>query len=85
LAAYDHAGKRLADVPVPPIAAVDEVVATGGGVLAEIATYLRPPYFERYDEASGAVSETKLAETSPVHFDDVTVSREFATSKDGTR
>jgi prolyl oligopeptidase len=50
-----------------------------------VETFLRPPYFSRYDERSGKASETKLAQTSPVSFHDVEVVREFATSKDGTK
>ena len=55
-----------------------------GTLLYSIATYLRPPYFSRYDEAAGKSSETALAQTSPVSFADTEVMREFATSKDGT-
>jgi prolyl oligopeptidase len=86
IAAYDHAGKRLPDLPTPPICAVPELVAAGDGtLLAQIETYLRPPYFERVSEATGQTSETALAQTSPVQFDDAVVIRDFATSKDGTK
>jgi len=84
--AFTKAGKLLPDLPLPGLAAVDEVVPVAGGqVLYSIATYLRPPYFERYDESSGNAVESKLAETSPVKFDDAAVTRVFATSKDGTK
>ena len=86
IVAYTHDGKRLADPPLPKIAAVDEVVPLGqASLLYSVATYLRPPYFERFDEASGTATESKLFETSPVDFSDATVKRVFATSKDGTK
>ena len=86
LAAYTLDGKRLPEVPLPPVAAVDDAVALPDQTLLyQVATYLRPPYFLRYDEARHAASATKLTETSAVHFDDATVTRAFAESKDGTR
>jgi prolyl oligopeptidase len=86
LAAYTLDGKALPDVPLPPVAAVGEVAAMPDQTLLyQIQTYLRPPYFDRFDPRTRRASPTALAETSPVHFDDATVTREFATSKDGTR
>jgi prolyl oligopeptidase len=86
LAAYTLDGKTLPDVPLPPVAAVNDIAALPDHTLLYgIATYLRPPYVARYDEATGKVSETALAETSTIHFDDTQVTRAFATSKDGTR
>jgi prolyl oligopeptidase len=86
LAAYTLDGKPLPDVPLPPVSAVNEVAALPDRTLLyEVATYLRPPFFQRYVEATGQVAETRLAETSPVHFDDTNVTRAFATSKDGTQ
>jgi prolyl oligopeptidase len=82
---YDMSGKKQGELPLPGVAAVDEVLPLGDGVLFSIATYLRPPYFARYSAASGKAAETALAQTSPVKFDDAEVVREFATSKDGTK
>ena len=83
---YAHDGKRLGTLPLPEMAAVDEVESLDdGSLLYDIETYLRPPYFSRYREATGKAEETALAQTSPVRFDDAEVLREFATSKDGTR
>jgi prolyl oligopeptidase len=86
LAAFSHDGTPLADVALPPVAAVDEVTAMpDGSLLYKVSTYLKPPYFVRFDPATGRVSATALVQTSPVHFDDAVVTREFATSRDGTR
>ena len=86
VAAFDHDGKPRGALPLPEVADVDELEAVGdGSLLVAVRTYLQPPYFVRYDEASGQAGPSKLRQTSPVAFDDVEVVREFATSKDGTK
>ena len=83
---YDHDGKPRGTLPLPDVAAVNEIAAWGdGSLLFSVATYLKPPYFARYDEPSGKVTTSKLVQTSPITYDDVEVERVFATSKDGTR
>jgi prolyl oligopeptidase len=72
-------------LPLPAVASVAEVEPLPDGTLLySIETYLRPPYFSRYNEASAQAQETPLAETSPADFSDAEVLREFAPSKDGT-
>jgi len=56
-----------------------------GTILYSVSTYLRPTYFSRFDETTGKSEISKLAQTSPVKFDDAEVVRTFATSKDGTK
>ena len=86
VAIFDHDGKPQGKLPLPDVSAVDEVESVGdGSLLVSIATYLAPPYFARYDEASGKSTDTLLRQTSPVSFGDAEVVREFAISKDGTR
>jgi prolyl oligopeptidase len=86
VAIYDRAGAAKGTLPLPDVAAVEEVEALAdGSLLYSIETYLHPAYFARYDEAAGRASDTGLAQTSPVSFDDAEVLREFATSKDGTK
>ncbi len=83
---YDLDGKKLGILPLPDIAAVDEIVpADKDSVLFSVATYLRPPYFSRYDVATGRAEETKLVQLSPVSFDDAEAVRVFTLSKDGTK
>ena len=82
---FDHTGKPRGMLPLPDLASVDEVEALDDGtVLYSIATYLRPPYFSRYDESVMRSAQTKLLQTSPVSFADTEVVRELATSNDGT-
>ncbi len=86
VAVYNHDGEALGNLPLPTVATVDEIEPLGdGSVLYSVKTYLRPPYFARYDEADARALDTQLAQTSPVSFDDAEVVREFATSKDGTQ
>jgi len=85
VAIYDHGGKARGDLPLPQLAAVDEVDPLNDGtILYSVETYLRPPYFARFDEKTTQSADTKLVQTSPVNFSDVEVVREFARSKDGT-
>jgi prolyl oligopeptidase len=86
VAVFDHDGKAQGTLPLPDVSAVNEVEALeDGGLLVSVATYLEPPRFVRYDEASGKSTPTLLRQTSPVTFGDAEVVREFAVSRDGTR
>jgi len=86
VAVFDHDGNPQGALPLAGPATVDQVVPLGdGALLYSVATYLRPPYYARYEETGGAAVETRLAQTSPVAFPDVEVVREFTASKDGTR
>ncbi len=83
---FDEQGHSLPAPPLPAVAAVGQVVSIGGGnVLFYTSTYLDPPAWYRFDAAKGKATRTALFETSPAHFDDAEVVRDFATSKDGTR
>jgi len=85
VAIYDHAGKSAGTLPLPDVAAVNEVEPLSDGTLLySVETYLRPPYFRRYDAKSARASDTQLAQSSPVQFLDTEVVREYVKSKDGT-
>ncbi len=86
VAIFDHEGHPRGTLPLPEVAAVNQVEPLSDGTLLySVATYLRPPYFSRFDESSGKAGETLLSQTSPVSFGDTEVLREFAVSADGTR
>ena len=86
VAIFDHDGQPLGELPLPGVATVDELESLPGGTLLySVKTYLKPPFFQRYNETSGKAEPTKLVQTSPIVYDDVEVVREFATSKDGTK
>jgi prolyl oligopeptidase len=84
LRVFDLSGKPLPTPPQPSIAALHQVVSVGNDILFNLSTYLEPAAWYRYSPDTGASTRTALFETSPVHFDDAEVVREFATSKDGT-
>ena len=75
----------MGEIPLPPISSVGQVVPIGGDALFFTSTYLNPPTWYRFDAATGKAFPTALVQTSPIHFDDAEVVRDFATSKDGTR
>jgi prolyl oligopeptidase len=86
VAVFDLEGHRRGELPLPGPATVSELVPLpDGSVLYDIATYLRPPYFARYDEGRGTSTETALAQTSPASFQDAEMLRKYATSRDGTQ
>ena len=83
---FAHDGTPKGQIALPPIAAVDELEPAGNGhVLYGVQTYLQPYHVLSYDEATGTSTATRLAETSPVRFDDAEVVRVFAVSRDGTK
>jgi prolyl oligopeptidase len=83
---FNLQGHPLPGPPLPPVSAVRQLVPTrGGDVLFNAATYLEPSAWYRFDASTGKSIRTALFRTSPLHFGDTEVIREFATSKDGTR
>lgn len=83
---FDLNGKPDGKLPLPDISANNEIAALSDGkILFNVTSYLRPVYYDTWDPKSGKIAETDLKVTSPVKFDDATVTRVFATSKDGTK
>jgi len=86
VAMFDLEGVAKGNLPLPDVAAVNELVSlSNGSVLYSISTFLKPPYYAIFNEASVKSTDTQLIQTSPIKFDDVEVVREFAISKDGTK
>ena len=84
--AYDLDGGHPMKLSTPPVAAVNEVdPLPNGDALYSVMTYLDPPFFMRWSAATGGAERTGLAMTSPVSYADATVTRAFATSKDGAK
>jgi prolyl oligopeptidase len=83
---FKHDGSDARTVPIPPVSSVRQIVPLqGDNVLYRVSSYLVPPMYYVFDSATAKNTPTGLRMTSPVHFDDAEVIREFATSKDGTR
>lgn len=76
-------GQPAGEVPLPDVAAVNELEPMGNRLLYDVQTYLTPSRFYILD--GGRSDPTALEVKSPAKFDDVEVRRVFVNSKDGTR
>jgi prolyl oligopeptidase len=79
-------GKNEAIVPIPKISAISEMLALeDDSLLFRDVSYTEPAaWFYCLPGKTGPV-KTALVNTSPVSFTDIEVTRESATSKDGTK
>ncbi len=83
---FDLDGKNGKMIAIPPVSAVQEMVALEEGALIfKDVSYVEPNVWYRCARAAGEPVRTALRGTSPVSFDDIEVVREFATSQDGTK
>ncbi len=79
-------GKGETIIPIPAISAVQEMVATDdGALLFRNVSYTEPVAWFQCSKDKTEPAKTALRSTSPVSFADIEVTREFATSKDGTK
>jgi prolyl oligopeptidase len=79
-------GGRERVVPLPPVCAVNATQPNGGNdLLVQIGTFTAPPAWYLVRDGGARVERTALAEAPPADFSDIDVSRELATSKDGTK
>jgi prolyl oligopeptidase len=79
-------GKNARTIPIPEISSVSEMESLeDNSLLFRDVSYTEPAaWFQVTDPAKPPV-RTALVSTSPVSFTDIEVTREFATSKDGTK
>jgi prolyl oligopeptidase len=78
-------GKDESIVPIPKISAVSEMLALeDNSLLFRDVSYTEPAAWYRL-AGKGEPVKTALVSTSPVSLADIEVTREFATSKDGTQ
>ena len=83
---FDLDGKNPTTVPVPSISSVQEMVAEPDGTLLfRDTSYTEPAAWFKVAAGNNEPTKTALVSTSPVSFSDIEVTREFATSKDGTK
>jgi prolyl oligopeptidase len=83
---FDLAGHERGMVPVKEVSSVFELVRhKGDELLFESQSFVEPPAWYRFDPASKKATRTALRHTAAADFGDVQVTREFATSKDGTK
>jgi prolyl oligopeptidase len=83
---FDLQGHEESRIPVPPISAVNGLVALeGDDIIYQSESYLTPAAWFSFDSASGKAERTNLFTKPAADFSDAEVVREFATSKDGTK
>ena len=79
-------GKGETIVPISKISAVSEMVGLeDNSLLFRDVSYTEPAAWYRTVPGKAEPVRTALVNTSPVSFADIEVTREFATSKDGTK
>ncbi len=79
-------GKNEAIIPVPKISAVQEMLALeDNSLLFRDVSYTEQAAWFHCAQGESQPVKTALRSTSPVSFADIEVTREFATSKDGTK
>jgi len=72
--------------PTPPVSAVGSGVRLDGDdVLVAVRQYVAPAAWFHLSPTTKAPEKTALAETSTADFSDVEITRDLATSKDGTK
>jgi prolyl oligopeptidase len=83
---FPRRGGAPVQVPLPPVAAVNDMVYLGEDeILLNLNSFTQPPAWYAYRQGDAKLRQTALARKSPASFDDIQVTRLFATSKDGTK
>ena len=83
---FDHQGQPQPGPQIPAISSVDGLTRVqGDDVLYETESFSDPPAYFHFQPESQKTEKTSLATLSSIDFEDVVVSREFATSDDGTQ
>lgn len=79
-------GKNETIIPIAQISNVQELLALeDGSLLYRDQSYTEPPAWFEVTADQTESKKTALVMTAPVSFNDIEVTREFATSKDGTK
>ncbi|MBZ5495775.1 MAG: prolyl oligopeptidase family serine peptidase [Acidobacteriia bacterium] len=83
---FDLTGKEQQPIPLKPVSAVSGVLRLEGDqILYGAQSYVDPPGWYRYDPATLESTKTALSSSSSVDLSNIEVSRDFATSRDGTK
>jgi len=83
---FDLNGKNETVIPIREISAVQEMLALeDGSLLFRDVSYTEPAAWFRCANEKPEPVKTALRSTSTVSFSDIEVTREFATSKDGSK
>jgi len=78
-------GLAAAELPVPPVTSVTDVVRVGDDLLVRMESFVEMPAWYRYRAAEHRFVKTSMAKAPVSDMSDVEVQRETCTSKDGTK
>ncbi|MDB4946494.1 MAG: Prolyl endopeptidase, partial [Labilithrix sp.] len=78
-------GMAAAELPVPPVSSVTDVVALGEDLLVRMESFVDPPAWYRYRASEHRLVKTSMAKASPIDTSDIEVLRDTCTSRDGTK
>jgi prolyl oligopeptidase len=83
---FDLDGKNARVIPIPNISAVSEMESLeDNSLLFRDVSFTEPAAWFHVTDPTKAPVKTALVNTTPVSFADIEVTRELATSKDGTK
>ena len=78
-------GLAAAELPVPPVTSVTDIVRVGDDLLVRMESFVEMPAWYRYRAAEHRFVKTTMAKAPVSDMSDVEVQRETCTSKDGTK
>ena len=78
-------GPSAAELPVPPVSSVTQVVRSGDDLLVRLESFLEMPAWYRYRASEHRFVKTTMAKAPVSDMSDVEVQRETCTSRDGTK
>jgi prolyl oligopeptidase len=79
-------GKLLGELPAEPLSDTSiDAVLDGDNAIVRTMSFITPSTRYLYDAVANRLAPTALNGKPPFNFDDATVERAFAVSKDGTR
>lgn len=83
---YGNNGSDQGILPTEPVSSIGQVLQFDHDIIVFRSTsFITPPAWYRFDPADEEPVKTALIVRSPANFDDVQVTRSFATSSDGTQ
>lgn len=83
---FTHAGKPTDGPKIPEVSAVLSMTGLGeDDLLLRLTGFLEPSAYYVWNSKERELSKTKLADAAPMDTSALTVSRQMATSKDGTK
>lgn len=78
-------GIAAAELPIPPVSAISQVIRVGEDLLMRGESFTEPPAWHRYVASEHRLARTAMAKAPIADMSDTEVVRETCVSKDGTK